>query len=93
MSEKVKFLCVNYQGTNFIFGIKFSDHPWHYFDEKHTLASEHNLLPEYVHNLIGTLQKPRTIVVHLIAEQLQHYYTDGKFIFKNNELKTRKPQT
>lgn len=90
MTENVKFLCGNYKGINLIYGIRFSDYCWNYFDEQDSHASEHTLLPERVHNLIGTLEKPKSIEVPLSDDQLKCYFTDGKFIFKNKELISRK---
>lgn len=90
MTEKIKFLCGNFEDDNFIYGIKFGEYEWHYFEMKDTLASEHNLLPDRLHFLIGTLEDVKTLEVSLSVDTLKHYFSEGKFIFKSKELKTRK---
>ncbi len=90
MTEKVKFLCGNYKGTNFIYGVTFADYDWYYFEEQDTISSDHKTLPDRVHFSISALSKATTIEIQLNPEQLRHYFRDGKFIYKNKELKTRK---
>ena len=55
MTEKIKFLCGNFESDNLIYGISFGEYDWHYFEMKDTLASEHSLLPDRLHFLICTL--------------------------------------
>lgn len=87
---KFSFLCGNFYKKNFIYAIKFGSHPWHYFNEIDSISSEHGSLPASMDSLISKMDKVSSIDVNLNEEQTRNYYVDGKFIFKNNELKTRK---
>lgn len=87
---KFSFLCGNFSNKNFIYGIKCGKHPWHYFDVKDSVSSEHGSLPASIDALIRGLDKPTSINVNLNEEQTKNYYVGGKFIFNNKELKTRK---
>lgn len=88
--EKFTFLCRTYERRNFIIGVKFANHPWHYFDELDALSSEHGSLPASMDSLISRLDKVKPIYLNLDEDQSRNYFNNGKFIFKNKELKTCK---
>lgn len=90
MKQKFYFLCGNFERKHFIYAIKYAEHPWHYFEEQDSISSVHGSLPAILDSLIGTLDKVRTIQVPLDEQQTRIYYDNGKFIFKNRELKTCK---
>lgn len=90
MKRKFYFLCGNFEKRNLIYAIKSADHDWHYFEEIDTCSSAHGSLPEVLDKLIGTLKAVKCIEVPLDEEQSSNYYVDGKFVFKNKELTTRK---
>lgn len=90
---KFSFLCGNFYNKNFIYAIKFGSHPWHYFSEIDSISSEHVSLPASIDSLISKMDKVSSIDVNLNEEQSRNYYFDGKFIFKNKELKTSKSCT
>lgn len=90
MNQKFYFLCGHLVGKNFIYATKFAKHPWHYFEKADSNSSVHDSLPAILDSLISTLKKVKTIEVPLSEEQSRNYYKNGKFIFKNKELKTCK---
>ncbi len=90
MKQKFYFLCGNFEKRNFIYATKFGQYEWHYFEEADTLSSAHGSLPQVLDALIGTLKAVKCIEVPLDELQSTKYYDDGKFIFNNKELKTRK---
>lgn len=87
--HKFNFLCGNVRKDNVIYATKFGQHPWHFFEQRHWMISEHHSLPAQLGEQISSLQKVRSIEIGLSDEQAQHYYDNGKFVFKNTELKTR----
>lgn len=91
MKQKFKFLCGNFSCVNLIYGVKFANHKWHYFQEVHNISSVHDALPIDLNALISSLREVKTIEIALDEEQSNIYYKNGKFIFKDEELKTSKP--
>lgn len=83
------FLCGAFEKQNFVYGVKFEKHPWHYFDELDSRRAEHGSLPASVDETIRRLDGVKTIYLQLNEEQSRNYFENGKFIFKNKELKTR----
>lgn len=88
MLQKFRLLCGLFRNEKFIYAIKFGRHPWHYFDPNHRIFSEHNSLPAELEEQITTFTKVRSVEISLDEEQSKQYYDNGKFIFKNTELKT-----
>lgn len=88
MTQAFQFLCGNYNNMNFVFATKFGDHPWHYFEERHSISHEHDSLPPNLNAAIKHFKRPRQIDIFLNEEQMKNYYDNGKFIFKNTELQT-----
>lgn len=90
MKQKFHFLCGNYENLNYIYATKFGEHDWHYFENADTHLSVHKLLPQVLDSLVGKLKSVKSIEVLLDEVQSINYYRDGKFIFNNKELETRK---
>lgn len=88
MQQKFKFLCWNFNNRKFIFATKFNHHPWYYFEERHTIIFQHDSLPAKLEEVIATFEGKRTVEIILNEIQVQNYYINGKFIFKDTELKT-----
>ncbi|XP_037029366.1 uncharacterized protein LOC119069419 [Bradysia coprophila] len=88
MERKFDFRCGNYGKKNLIYAIKSAKHPWHYFEEKDTLSSEHGSLPAVLDSMISKLNKISTIEVSLDESQWRSYYENGRFVFNNVKLKT-----
>lgn len=88
---KFSFLCGTFEKQNFIYAVKFANHPWHYFEENDSISSQHDSLPASIDAMISSLDKVKSIDLNLNEEQRKDYYNDdnGKFIFQNKELKTR----
>lgn len=93
MSQKFRFLCGNFRNENIIYAVKFSKHRWHYFDDIHRNITEHDSLPSGLGETIATFKKVRSVEIELDEGDVKRYYDDGKFIFKNTELKTFKKPT
>lgn len=88
--ESFYFLCGNFDKNNFIYAIKNDLNDWHYFEEQDTLFDVHVSLPRNLLNEISRLQKVKSIPMQLNAAQIADYMNDGKFVFKEKELKTCK---
>lgn len=87
--RKFSFLCGSFEKQNYVYGVKFDKHPWHYFDERDSIRAQHGSLPSSVDESIRRSNGVKTIYVHLNETQSRIYFENGKFIFKNKELKTR----
>lgn len=90
MPQKFEFLVQNSNNRNFIYAIKFDHHPWHYFEDDHSIISQHQSLPHGLEHLIELSKELRTIEFILNDEQIKNYYQNGSFIFKKIKLKTCK---
>lgn len=90
MAQKFRFLCGNVENINYIYAIKHSVYPWHYFEEMDSKFSSHGSSPQALDSLIGALNYMKTIEAQLDEAQSRNYFVDGKFIFNKKELKTCK---
>lgn len=88
--QKFEFLCGTFNKQVFIYGLKFGDHPWHYFDDLDCIRSEHSSLPRSIDIAIRRMSAATVGTVTLDLDNMQAglYFQDGKFVFKNKELKT-----
>lgn len=85
--HKFDFLCANFEEQNYIIGVKFDNHAWHYFEEHDSISSKHCSLPASVNTKIGQMTSVGTIKVYLDEVQALQYFCDDKFVFENKELK------
>lgn len=85
---KFSFLCGSFEKKSFIYGVKFAEYEWHYFEEADSPFSKHFSLPASMDISIGRSDKVRSIVFFLTSEESKNYFRDGKFMFKDKELKT-----
>ncbi|KAJ6639413.1 hypothetical protein Bhyg_12157 [Pseudolycoriella hygida] len=88
MTNRFKFLCGNFGNKKFIYATKFGEHPWHYFNDEHTIITQHDSLPSELEDVITTFKTVRTVEIWLDDDQVKNYYDNRKFIFKNRDLKT-----
>lgn len=88
--QKYEFLCGRFSKQYFIYGIKFGDHPWHYFDDQDSVRSEHLSLPKSIDTAIRRMNADTVGTVTLLLDNIQAglYFKDGKFVFKDKDLKT-----
>ncbi len=95
MDKIFYFQCGNFEGRNFIYAVKFAENPWYYFDQIDSLSSGHDSLPAELNSAISALDIAtlKTIKVSLNEEQARIYHVDGKFMFRNKELRTCKTST
>lgn len=89
MKDKFSFLCGTFEKKNYIYAVKFANHPWHYFEMQDSYSCKHQSLPASMDSLISQLNKVGSITLQLDV-QIQNYYKDDKFVFNNKELKTCK---
>lgn len=87
--RKFTFLCGFFENERYIYGLKFDNHVWHYFEVLDTKRAQHVSLPDSVDASIVRLKAVGPIHVHLDEAQSKNYFKNGKFIFKNKELNTR----
>lgn len=85
VSRKFYFLCGK---EDLIIAVKFANYPWHYFDTSDSISTQHDSLPAKMLASIRKLDKVRSVSVILNDSQSQNYFKNGKFEFKNKELKT-----
>lgn len=90
MKQKFQFLCGYFEQIRFVYAIKDSEHPWHYFDESESLLSKHISLPEGLRHQIGLLNGIKTLQVLLDDTQTSNYFVNGKFLFNGKPLGTCK---
>lgn len=85
VSRKFSFLCGKDKS---IVAVKFAHYPWHYFETSDSISTQHDSLPAKMLASIRNLDKVRSVSVILNDMQSRNYFKNGKFIFKNRELKT-----
>ncbi len=93
--KKFSFLCGSFEGETYIYAIKISTGPWHYFHELDTHSSLHDALPASRLDVVtaSCLARPNKLHpfdINLTENQLASYFRNDQFIFKNEQLKTRK---
>lgn len=89
-NHKFEFLCGSFDKRSFVYGVKFGDHNWHYFDDNDSIRSEHSSLSGSIDSAIRRMgtDKVGTVTLYLNNLEARLYFDDGKFKFKNKELKT-----
>lgn len=90
MSQKFHFLCGVFNNKNFVYGVKFDELCWHYFDKLDSIDYEHISLPLGWSNKLNGTTGFHVVELMLNEEQAAAYYNNGSFVFRNKELKTCK---
>lgn len=89
------FRCGNFEEESYIYAIKLSNRPWHYFDECDTYLSQHDALPSsfreaLIASCFAKHKNVRSFYVNLSEDQWANYFSNDQFVFKDKKLKTRK---
>lgn len=96
--RKFSFLCGSFEGEIYIYAIKLSTRPWHYFHELDTPSSLHDALPSSFLDVViaSCLARPNKLLpfdINLTENQSTNYFSNDEFIFKNEKLRTRRSFT